>query len=192
MTLSAGDRLGPYAITAIIGRGGMGEVFRARDPRLNRDVAIKVLPDAFARDPDRLARFEREAQVLASLNHPNIAHVHGLEEGNGVRGLVMELVEGKNLSEIIKATGGRGLPVPEALAIARQIAEALDVAHEKGIVHRDLKPANVVVTSDGTVKVLDFGLAKALAPADGTLGSDAMNSPTLSGRATDAGVVLGT
>jgi serine/threonine protein kinase/Tol biopolymer transport system component len=192
MTLSAGGRLGPYTIGSAIGRGGMGEVFRAHDARLNRDVAIKVLPEAFASDPDRLARFEREAQVLASLNHPNIAHVHGLEEGQGVRGLVMELVEGRMLAEVIKAAGARGLPIGDALPIARQIAEALDVAHEKGIVHRDLKPANILVTADGTVKVLDFGLAKAMAPADAAIATDVMNSPTYTGRATEVGVILGT
>jgi Tol biopolymer transport system component len=192
MTLVTGARLGPYTIGAAIGRGGMGEVFRAHDPRLNRDVAIKVLPEAFANDPDRLARFEREAQVLASLNHPNIAHVHGLEEGQGVRGLVMELVEGRTLAEVIKAAGTRGIPIGAALPIARQIAEALDVAHEKNIVHRDLKPANIVVSPDGTVKVLDFGLAKAMAPADAAIATDVMNSPTYTGRLTEVGVVLGT
>ena len=193
MTLTVGTRLGPYMISAAIGRGGMGEVFRAHDARLNRDVAIKVLPEAFASDPDRLARFEREAQVLASLNHPNIAHVHGLEEGQGVRGLVMELVEGRTLAEVINAAGARGLTVADALPIARQIAEALDVAHEKGIVHRDLKPANIVVTPDGVVKVLDFGLAKAMAPADAAAPpADVMNSPTYTGRLTEVGVILGT
>ena len=143
----------------------MGEVFRARDTRLNRDVAIKVLPPLFADDPDRLARFSREAQTLAALNHPNIAQIHGLEEspgpGSGVRALVMELVEGEDLSAII----GRGpVPLADALPIARQIADALEAAHDLGIIHRDLKPANVKVRPDGTVKVLDFGLAKALAP----------------------------
>ena len=190
MPLSPGDRIGPYTITAAIGRGGMGEVFRARDPRLNRDVAIKVLPELFAADPERLARFEREAQVLAALNHPNIAHVHGLEESSGIRALVMELVEGRTLADVIGATGGRGVPVIDALPIARQIAEALDVAHEKGIVHRDLKPANILVTADGAVKVLDFGLAKALEAAPGD--TNLMNSPTFTGAMTGAGVVLGT
>src|SRR5436309_7815368 len=140
----------------------MGEVFRARDTRLNRDVALKVLPDAFASDPDRLARFTREAQTLASLNHPNIAHIHGLEESNGVRALVMELVEGEDLAQRI-ARGA--IPIDEALPIAKQIAEALEAAHEQGIVHRDLKPANIKVRADGTVKVLDFGLAKLAEPA---------------------------
>src|SRR6266446_349963 len=133
----------------------MGEVYRAHDSRLNRDVALKILPDAFARDPDRLARFTREAQTLAALNHPHIAHIHGLEEAGGLRALVMELVDGEDLAERI----ARGpIPLDEALPVARQIAEALEAAHEQGIVHRDLKPANIKVRSDGTVKVLDFGL----------------------------------
>src|SRR5256885_5492070 len=135
----------------------MGEVYRARDTKLNRDVALKILPDAFASDPDRLARFTREAQTLATLNHPNIAHIHGLEESNGVRALVMELVEGEDLA----ARVARGpIPLDEALPIARQITEALEAAHEQGIIHRDLKPANIKLRPDGTVKVLDFGLAK--------------------------------
>ena len=142
----------------------MGEVYRARDTKLNRDVAIKVLPDSFASDADRLARFTREAQTLASLNHPNIAHIHGLEESDGVRALVMELVEGEDLSQRI----ARGpIPIDEALPIAKQIAEALEAAHEQGIIHRDLKPANIKVRADGTVKVLDFGLAKAHGPTLG-------------------------
>ncbi|MBL8294473.1 MAG: serine/threonine protein kinase, partial [Bryobacterales bacterium] len=150
MPLSVGAKLGPYEILAPIGQGGMGEVYRARDSKLNRDVAIKVLPPALANDADYLARFQREAQTLAALNHPNIAAIYGLE-GNAI---VMEFVEGETL---------RGpLPMTEALAIARQIAEALEAAHEKGIIHRDLKPANVKVTSEGVVKVLDFGLAKAV------------------------------
>ncbi len=154
-----GTRLGPYEILALIGAGGMGEVYRARDTGLNRDVAVKVLPDLFADDPERLARFDREAQVLASLNHPHIAHIHGREESGRVRALVMELVEGETLAEKI----ARGpLALDEALPIARQIAEALETAHEQAIVHRDLKPANIKITPDGTVKVLDFGLAKAL------------------------------
>src|SRR6201993_5012585 len=135
----------------------MGRVYRARDTTLNRDVALKILPDSFASDPDRLARFTREAQTLASLNHPNIAHIHGLEESDGVRALVMELVEGEDLSQRI-ARGA--IPVDEALAIAKQIADALEAAHEQSIIHRDLKPANVKVRADGAVKVLDFGLAK--------------------------------
>ena len=154
-------RLGPYEVTALIGEGGMGKVWRAHHTALKRDDALKVLPDAFASDPDRLARFRREAQVLASLNHPNIAHVYGLEQADGVQALVMELVEGPTLADRI-AQGP--IPVDEALPIAKQIAEALEAAHEQGIIHRDLKPANIKVRPDGTVKVLDFGLAKALEP----------------------------
>jgi eukaryotic-like serine/threonine-protein kinase len=169
MPLSAGTRIGPYEILSSLGAGGMGEVYRARDTKLDRAVAIKVLPEAFAADTERIARFQREARTLASLNHPNIAHIHGLEEspstGSGqavVRALVMELVEGEDLAERI-ARGA--IPVDEALPIAKQIADALEAAHEQGIVHRDLKPANIKVRSDGTVKVLDFGLAKAMEPA---------------------------
>jgi len=184
MSLTPGVRLGSYEILAHIGSGGMGEVYRARDTSLNRDVAIKALPDLFASDPDRLARFTREAQVLASLNHPNIAAIYGIE-GNA---LVMELVAGEDLSVHLS----RGaLPLPEALAIARQIADALEAAHDQGIVHRDLKPANVKVRSDGTVKVLDFGLAKAMDPA-GPSSPDAMNSPTLTVRGTQMGIIVGT
>jgi Tol biopolymer transport system component len=185
MQLSPGTRLGSYEILSTIGAGGMGEVYRARDTRLNRDVAIKVLPDAFAADPDRLARFEREAQTLAALNHPNIAHIHGVVDN----GLVMELVEGEDLAERLK----RGpLPLDDALAIARQVAEALDAAHERGVIHRDLKPANIKITPDGTVKVLDFGLAKALDPLTPTSAA-AMNSPTFTSPAvTHMGVILGT
>jgi Tol biopolymer transport system component len=173
----------------------MGQVYRARDPKLNRDVAIKVLPDLFASDPDRLARFQREAHVLASLNHPNIAHIHGFEESNGVRALVMELVEGEDLSQRI----ARGpIPLDEALPIASQVAEALEAAHEQGIIHRDLKPANIKVRDDGTVKVLDFGLAKALDRGLGTADrgpgtEDRNNSPTITSPAmTMHGVILGT
>jgi serine/threonine protein kinase len=163
-------------------------VYRARDTRLNRDVALKILPDAFASDPDRLARFTREAQTLASLNHPNIAAIYGIEESQDVRALVMELVEGEDLSAHI----GRGpIPLAEALSIAKQIADALEAAHEQGIIHRDLKPANVKVRADGTVKVLDFGLAKAMEPASATR-ANAMNSPMLSMHATQAGIILGT
>jgi Tol biopolymer transport system component len=195
MSLTPGTRLGPYEITGAIGAGGMGEVFRARDTKLNRDVAIKVLPAAFADDPQRLARFTREAQTLASLNHPNIATIHGIEEvpavdgaSAGSRALVMELVEGEDLSTHI----ARGpIPIAEALPIARQIAEALEAAHEQGIVHRDLKPANIKVRADGTVKVLDFGLAKAMDPA-GASSADAMHSPTLTARATQMGMIIGT
>src|SRR5919201_1124191 len=157
MPLGPGDRLGPYEILSAIGAGGMGQVYRAHDSRLDRDVAVKVLPDAFAGDPDRLARFEREAKTLASLNHPNIAAIYGIEEQGGVRGLVMELVDGETLADRI----ARGpIPLDEALPVAKQIAEALEAAHEHGIIHRDLKPANIKITPNGDVKVLDFGLAK--------------------------------
>jgi eukaryotic-like serine/threonine-protein kinase len=196
MTLSPGSRLAHYDIVAVLGVGGMGAVYRARDSKLNRDVAIKVLLATVADDADRLARFGREAQVLASLNHPNIAAIYGIEETNPDgpaeaprdMALVMELVEGPTLADRL-ATGA--LPVDEALAIARQIAEALLAAHEAGIVHRDLKPANIKVRDDGTVKVLDFGLAKALDPV-GASSATAMNSPTLSVHATQMGLVLGT
>jgi serine/threonine protein kinase len=182
-----GTRLGPYEITAAIGAGGMGEVFRARDTKLNRDVAIKVLPAELAEDRERVARFRREAQVLASLNHPNIAAIYGLEESGGVVALALELVEGEDLAERLK----RGaIPVDEALAIAKQIAEGLEEAHEKGIVHRDLKPANVKVTKDGVVKVLDFGLAKAY-ESEAVEGS-VSQSPTMSRHMTQAGIILGT
>ena len=159
--LTSGSRVGVYEILSALGAGGMGEVYRAHDSRLKRDVALKILPDSFADDPDRLARFEREAQVLASLNHPNVAHIHGLEESGGVRALVMELVEGEDLARRIAR---RPIPLDEALPIAKQIAEALAAAHEQGIIHRDLKPANIKVRPDGTVKVLDFGLAKLVEP----------------------------
>ena len=182
-----GQSVGPYEVVAKLGEGGMGEVYRARDGKLQRDVAIKVLPSAFATDPERLSRFTREAQVLASLNHPHIAHVYGIEEAGDSRALVMELVDGPTLTDRI-AEGS--IPVNEALRIARQIADALDAAHERGIVHRDLKPANVKLTADGTVKVLDFGLAKALGPGatDATGATAAMTSPAV----TQQGVILGT
>src|SRR3977135_2412060 len=188
LALTPGTRLGVYEVTAPIGEGGMGQVYRARDTKLNRDVALKILPDAFASDLDRLARFTREAQTLASLNHPNIAHIHGLEEFGGVRALVMELVEGDDLSQRI-ARGA--IPIDEALPIAKQIAEALEAAHEQGIIHRDLQPANIKVRAGGTAKVLDFGLAKAMEPAAGSSPSNSM-SPTLSLQATQAGMILGT
>ncbi|MEX0879711.1 MAG: protein kinase [Thermoanaerobaculia bacterium] len=187
MALAAGTRLGPYEIVSPLGAGGMGEVYRARDTRLGREVAVKILPQAFALDADRLARFQREAQVLASLNHPNIAHIHGLEESGGGRALVLELVEGETLAERI-AQGP--LPVEEALEVARQIADALEAAHEKGIIHRDLKPANVKRTPEGKVKVLDFGLAKALKPDHSS--PDVTTSPTMTAASTQAGVVIGT
>ena len=188
MVITSGTRLGPYEIVSLLGAGGMGEVYRARDTKLNRDVAIKVLLPAVANDPDRLARFSREAQVLASLNHPHIAHIHGLEESGSVRALVMELIEGEDLAQRLV----RGpIPPDEALVIAKQIAEALEAAHERGIIHRDLKPANIKVCADGTVKVLDFGLAKAFDPA-GASSENAAMSPTLSMHATQAGIILGT
>jgi len=197
MGLSSGSRIGSYEITGPLGEGGMGVVYRATDSKLKREVAIKVLPEAFAADADRLARFEREAQVLAQLQHPNIASIYGLEEAHGVRALVLELVEGEDLAERLK----RGaLPLDEALSFARQIAEALEAAHEKGIVHRDLKPGNVKLTPEGKVKVLDFGLAKALdAPPGSASAADLarsptiMNSPTMTAaHGTQMGVILGT
>ena len=188
MQLTAGSRLGPYEVTGTLGAGGMGEVYRARDTRLDRDVAIKLLPDSFAADPDRVARFEREAKTLASLNHPGIAQVHGIESVAGSSpALVMELVEGEDLSQRL-ARGA--LPLPEALAIARQLAEALETAHDRGIIHRDLKPANIKVNADGAVKLLDFGLAKAIEGSDMEI--NARNSPTISLAATRAGLILGT
>ena len=225
MTLGAGTKLGPYEVVGPIGAGGMGEVYRARDTKLGREVALKVLPEAFASDPERMARFEREAKVLASLNHPNIATIHGFEESSGVHALVMELVEGQTLAERIATTSrgavtlapagiersttvdprsprsrehasrgdhGRGgaIPVDEALPIAKQICEGLEYAHERGIIHRDLKPANVKITPDGVVKILDFGLAKALEAE--TAVSDVSSSPTMSRLATQAGIILGT
>jgi Tol biopolymer transport system component len=188
MMLSAGSKLGSYEITGAIGAGGMGEVYQAHDTKLGRDVAIKVLPEAFAHDSERLSRFQREAKMLASLNHANIATIHGLEQSNGTSYLVMELVSGETLAERVKREGA--VPVEEALTICKQIAEALEAAHEKGIIHRDLKPANVKVTPEGKVKVLDFGLAKAF--ADDTASSNPSESPTLSAAATMHGVILGT
>ena len=199
MSLDTGTRIGPYEIVASIGAGGMGEVYRARDTRLDRAVAIKILPALFAADADRVARFEREAKTLALLNHPNIAAIYGIETGptSSLNALVMELVEGPTLEEMIHGAGtawperSRGpMPAAEVIPIARQIAEALEAAHEQGIVHRDLKPANVTVRPDGTVKVLDFGLAKALDPGGGAV--EQMNSPTLTARATQLGIVVGT
>src|ERR1022692_2381412 len=179
MTLSVGTKLGPYEILAAIGAGGMGEVYRARDAKLGRDIALKVLPEAFARDAERMARFQREAKVLASLNHPNIASIYGLEDSGATHALVMELVEGPTLADRIKQGP---IPVSEALAIAKQMCEALEYAHERGIVHRDLKPANVKVTSDDAVKILDFGLAKAIEGDAAPI--DIANSPTMSRMAT--------
>ena len=188
MPILPGRRLGPYEILSAIGAGGMGEVYQAHDTKLGRDVAIKVLPEAFAHDPERLLRFQREAKLLASLNHPNIATMHGLEDSDRTSYLVMELVPGENLAERVRRDGA--VPVEEALTIAKQIAEALEAAHEKGIIHRDLKPANVKLTPEGRVKVLDFGLAKAFAGDTAT--EDMSNSPTLSIAATMHGVILGT
>ncbi len=194
MSLASGSRIGPYEVTAPIGAGGMGEVFRAKDTKLGRDVAIKVLPAAFAQDPERLARFEREARVLASLNHTNIAHVYGFEsatlpDGSVAHFLAMEMVEGEDLAERLK----RGaIPIDESIAIARQIAEGLEEAHEKGIVHRDLKPANVKLTPDGKVKVLDFGLAKAYESTGTSNEPDVSRSPTMTRQGTEAGMILGT
>jgi serine/threonine protein kinase len=177
MALSERTRLGPYEILSALGAGGMGEVYRARDTKLNRHVAIKVLPEIFADDPERLARFHREAQVLAALNHPNIAQIHGVEDSGAVHALVMQLVEGSTLAERI-AQGP--IPPAEAIAIARQIAQALEAAHEQGIVHRDLKPANVKVREDGAVTVLDFGLARLAAPEASHAGAPGLTqSPTL-------------
>jgi serine/threonine protein kinase len=188
LTLAPGTRLGVYEVVAQIGEGGMGQVFRATDTKLKRQVAIKILPPSLAADRDRLARFQREAEVLASLNHPHVAGIYELEESEGVFALVMELVEGEELSQRI-ARGA--IPIAEALPLAKQIAEALEAAHEQGIIHRDLKPANTKVRADGTVKVLDFGLAKAMEPV-GASGTNATVSPTLSLHATMAGVILGT
>ncbi|MBZ5556450.1 MAG: serine/threonine protein kinase, partial [Acidobacteriia bacterium] len=200
MTLPVGTTLGGYEIIAPLGAGGMGEVYRARDTKLGRDVAIKVLPDLFVNDPERVARFQREAQALAALNHPNIAAIYGLEETGATRFLAMELVDGESLAERIGGTGPgrqgspRPVPLDDALAIARQIAGALQAAHDKGIVHRDLKPANIMLTADGRVKVLDFGLAKVEAGKAGGPGGAGREtqSPTLTFAATQAGVMLGT
>jgi len=189
-------RLGPYEILSKLGEGGMGEVYRARDSKLKRDVAIKVLPEAFARDPERLARFEREAEVLATLNHPNIAAVYGFEESSEGNGIVLELVEGPTLADRIEGlrAKGSGLPIDEVLAIARQIVDAMIAAHEKGIIHRDLKPANIKITPEGKVKVLDFGLAKASDPRASGSGLNVTALPTITSPAmmTGVGVVLGT
>ncbi len=189
MALTSGTRVGPYEIVSLLGAGGMGEVYRAHDPKLNRDIALKVLPELFAVDLDRVARFKREAQVLASLNHPHIAAIYGFEETNGVQALALELIEGPTLADRL-AQGP--IPVDEALPIARQIAAALEAAHERGIIHRDLKPANIKLRPDGTVKVLDFGLAKALEPV-APVGGDATASPTITSPAmTQMGLILGT
>src|SRR5215210_8827399 len=183
-----GARIGVYDVLSPLGTGGMGEVYLARDTRLDRRVAIKFLSDAFARDPERLARFEREARVLASLNHPHIAQIYGLEDSGPSLALVMELVEGPTLAERI---AGGPLPLDETLSVARQLAAALEAAHEQGIIHRDLKPANIKLRPDGTVKVLDFGLAKAMepdTPASGRSLAPTITSPAM----TQRGVILGT
>src|SRR5262245_33285850 len=192
--LEPGTMIGPYRVECLIGAGGMGEVYRARDTRLRREVAIKLLPPAFIANADRLVRFEREARVLASLNHPHIAAIYGVEDapteaGTQVRALILEYVDGDTLTERIAHRGSRGLPIKEALDIARQIADALDAAHEKGIVHRDLKPANVKITSKGMVKVLDFGLARAAA---GDSEAGVTQSPTVTDGATREGAIFGT
>ena len=183
MPLVPGQRVAHYEILAPIGKGGMGEVFRARDTRLGREVAIKILPASMARDPERLARFEREAKVLASLNHPNVAAIYGIEDSEAGRALVMELVPGETLKN--------PLPMGVALPYFRQIAEALESAHEKGIVHRDLKPGNIMVTPDGVVKVLDFGLA-AVGATSHEAAADPENSPTLTLAQTTPGTIMGT
>src|SRR5438876_3866355 len=186
MPLTIGTQLGSYEITALLGKGGMGEVYRARDTKLKREIAIKILPEEFSRDADRVNRFQREAELLASLNHPNIAAIHNIEEANGSRFLVLELVDGETLADRI----ARGpIPVEEALTIASNIAEALEAAHEKGIIHRDLKPANVKITPDGKVKVLDFGLARAMEANPPT--AMVSNSPTMMS-GTMGGMILGT
>ena len=186
MALTSGTKLGPYEIQSPLGAGGMGEVYRATDSKLGRDVALKVILQEFAQDTQLMARFQREAQVLASLNHTNVASIYGLEDSGGVRALVMELVEGPTLADRIRQGA---IPQEEALPIAKQIAEALEYAHERGIVHRDLKPANIKVTHDGKVKVLDFGLAKAL--QGDAAPRNISNSPTLTLDATKAGIILG-
>src|SRR5580658_459160 len=187
MPLSIGDKIGHYEVLSLLGQGGMGEVYRARDTTLKREVALKVLPLAFLRDPDRMARFQREAEVLASLDHPNIGHIHGIVDSADSRGLVLALIEGPTLKDRIKAGP---IPLDEAVAIAKQIVEALEYAHDRGVVHRDLKPANIKITPDGVVKVLDFGLAKVL--EDEPPPSSVTNSPTLTVGHTRAGVILGT
>jgi eukaryotic-like serine/threonine-protein kinase len=185
-----GDRIGPYEVLGKLGEGGMGEVYRARDTRLNRDVAIKVLPDLFARDPERLTRFTREAQALASLNHPNVAQIYGIVDvpPEGGSYLVMELVDGEDLAQRL-ARGA--IPVDDAIPIALQVASGLEAAHERGIVHRDLKPGNIRLATDGTAKILDFGLAKAMND-DAGAAADPLNSPTFTSPATQLGVILGT
>jgi eukaryotic-like serine/threonine-protein kinase len=187
MALTPGTRIGPYEITETLGQGGMGIVFRARDVKLERDVAIKMLPEEFDSDPDRLMRFQREAHVLASLNHPHIAHIYGLEESSQSRCIVMELVEGETLADRVRR--GR-MHIDDAVEVVKQIADGLEAAHEKGITHRDLKPANIKITDDGTIKILDFGLAKVFASEASA--ADLSNSPTLNVEATVDGMLVGT
>src|SRR5881296_828127 len=188
MALTSGTKLGPYEIVAPLGAGGMGEVYRARDTKLGRDVALKLLPPLFTADADRVARFEREARLLASLNHPHIGAIYGFEDAGNMSALVLELVEGETLGDRVR----RGpLPLSEALAVAQQIADALDAAHRAGIIHRDLKPSNIKITPDGVVKVLDFGLAKALA-AEGSSSGSNLSGSTVTAHSTIAGVILGT
>ena len=187
MPITPGKRLGAYEVLAPLGAGGMGEVFRARDTKLGRDVALKVLPELFAQDPERLARFEREARLLASLSHPRVAAIYGIEHADGVHFLVLELAAGESLAARLE----RGaLPLQECVEVARQLADGLEAAHERGIVHRDLKPGNVQIAADGRVTVLDFGLAKAFAPESGAV--DASQSPTVTSGGTRYGVILGT
>jgi len=188
LSVTIGNKLGSYEIVALLGKGGMGEVYRARDLKLKREVAIKILPDEFSRDADRVSRFQREAEMLATLNHSNIAAVYGLEQDNTTTGIVLELVDGETLADII----ARGpLALSDALPIARQIADAIEMAHDKGVVHRDLKPANIKVTPEGRVKVLDFGLAKMLEPG-GSAPSMSMSPTLMSAYPTYTGVILGT
>ena len=189
MLLAPGRKLAHYEILELIGKGGMGEVYRAHDAKLKRDVALKVLPEAFANDAQRMARFEREAQLLASLNHPNIAAIYGLEQSDNLRFLVLELVPGDTLAERLR----RGpLPISEALDLATQIADAVAAAHDNGVIHRDLKPANIKITPDGQIKVLDFGLARVAEPEPDAMAEGVSDSPTLSAHATRVGVILGT
>jgi len=194
MSLAPGTRIGPYEVTGLIGEGGMGQVYRAHDDRLRRDVAVKALPEIVASDPDRLARFEREAQLLASLNHPNIAAIYGLERSESGPVIVMELVEGRTLDEMLRPAGAppSALPLAEAWAIGRQIADALEAAHERGIIHRDLKPANIRITPAGQAKLLDFGLGKAVAGDGSASSATPTESPTLTARATEVGMIMGT
>ena len=187
MPLSVGDKLGHYEVLSLLGQGGMGEVYRARDTTLKRDVALKALPAVCLRDPERMARFQREAEVLASLDHPNIGHIHGMVDSADSRTLVLALIEGPTLADRISAGA---MPPEEALHVAKQIIEALEYAHDRGVIHRDLKPANIKITSEGVVKVLDFGLAKVL--EDEPPPSSLANSPTLTMGHTRAGVILGT